>query len=141
MPAKLDHMDEITDYSPAVLSRREARRRPRDSAAWVGACVLAALTVAALAPPALFVWLLLSHTSTDWQANHASHVAAARTATLIILAPVGGAAVFGLATLLSRRRVSAAQRARTMAGGAFLASVMLTTGGFLWIMGHTQFTF
>jgi cytochrome bd-type quinol oxidase subunit 2 len=139
MPAKLDHMDEI--HSPALLSQREARRRPRDSAAWVGACVLGALTVVALAPPAFVVWLLLGHTSMDWQANHASHVAAARTATLTVLAPVGGAAVFGLATLLSRRRVSVAERARTMAGGAFLASLMLTVGGFVWIMGHTQFTF
>jgi hypothetical protein len=141
MPAKLDHMDEIPVYSSAWLSRREARHTPRDAAAWAGACVLGALTAAALAPPALFVWLLLGHTSTDWQANHASHVAAATTAMLIVLAPAGGAAVFGLATMLSRRRVSVAERARTMAGGAFLASLMLTTGGFLWIVGHAQLTF
>jgi hypothetical protein len=60
---------------------------------------------------------------------------------LIVLAPVGGAAVCGLATLLSRRRVPVAERARTMVGGAFLASLMLTTGGFLWMIGHAQFTF
>lgn len=131
-------MDEI--FSPALLSRHEARRRPRDAAAWVGACVVGAFTVGALAPPAFFVWLLLSHTSMDWQANHASHVAAARTAMLIVLAPVAGAAACGLATLLSRRRLSVAECARTMASGAFLASLMLTTGGFIWIMGHTQFT-
>jgi len=134
-------MDERTAYSAAWPSRGEARRRPRDAAAWAGACVLGALTVAALAPPAFFVWLLLGHTSTDWQANHASHVAAATTAMLIVLAPAGGAAVGGLATLLSRRRVPAAERARTMAGGAFLASLMLTTGGFLWIAGHAQLAF
>ena len=139
MPASLDHMDEIS--SPALLARREARRRPRDAAAWVGACVLGAFTVVALAPPALFVWLLLGHTSMDWQANHASHVAAAKTAILMVLAPVGGAAVCGLATLLSGRRVSMAERARTMAGGAFLASLMLTTGGFFWVIGHAKFTF
>jgi nitrate reductase gamma subunit len=141
MPAKLDHMDETTVNSPALPSRREARRAPRDTAAWVGACVLGAFTGAALAPPAFFVWLLLGHTTTDWQANHASHLAAATTAMLIVLAPAGGAAVCGLATLLSRRRVSAAERARTMAGGAFLASLTLTTGGFLWIAGHAQLTF
>jgi nitrate reductase gamma subunit len=131
-------MDEIS--SPAMLARHEARRRPRDAAAWAGACVLGAFTVVALAPPALFVCLLLGHTSMDWQANHASHVAAAKTAMLIVLAPAGGAAVCGLATLLCGRRVSVAERARTMAGGAFLASLMLTTGGFLWIIGHAQFT-
>jgi nitrate reductase gamma subunit len=138
MPAKLDHMDEIS--SPATLSRRKARRTPRGSAAWVGACVLGAFTIVALAPPAFFVLLLVGHTSADWQANHASHFSAAKTAVLIVLAPVGGATVCGLATLLSRRRVSRAERARTMAGGAFLASLMLTTGGFFWMIGHAQFT-
>ena len=139
MPANLDHMDEIS--SPPLLARRESRRRPRDAGAWVGACVLGAFTVLALAPPALFVWLLLGHPSMDWQASHASHVMAAKTAVLIVLAPVGGAAVCGLATLLSGRRVAEAERARTMAGGAFLASLMLTTGGFFWMIGHAQFTF
>lgn len=103
--------------------------------------MLGALTVVALVPPALLVWLLLGHTSTNWQANHASNVLAARTAALIILAPVGGAAVCGLATLLPSRRPSVAERARTMAGGAFLASLTLTTGGFFWMIGHAQFTF
>lgn len=134
-------MDEITVCSPPWPSRREARRTPRDTAAWAGVGVLGAFTVAALAPPAFFVWLLLGHTTTNWQANHASHVAAATTAMLIVLAPAGGAAVGGLATLLPRRRMSAAQRARTMAAGAFLASLMLTTGGFLWIAAHAQLTF
>ena len=59
----------------------------------VGVCVLGAFTVVALAPPALFVWLLRGRTSMDWQANHASHVAAAKTAMLTVLAPVGGALV------------------------------------------------
>jgi hypothetical protein len=131
-------MDEIS--SPALLAGREARRRPHEAAAWAGAYILGALTVAALAPPAFFVGLLLTHTSGDWQANHASHVAAAKTAMLIVLAPVGGAAAGGLATLLSGRPVSVAARARTVAGGAFLASLMLTAGGFLWIIGHAQLT-
>jgi hypothetical protein len=112
-------MDEIHGYSPAALSRRDARRTHHDSAAWVGACVLGALTVAALAPPAFVVWLLLSHTSTNWQANQASHVGAATTAMLMVLAVAGGSAVGGLATLLPRRPVSAARRAMAMAGGAF----------------------
>ena len=77
----------------------------------------------------------------DWRTNHASHVAAAKTAILMVLAPVGGAAVCGLATLLSGRQVSVADRARSMAGGAFLASLMLTTGGFFWMIGQAQFTF
>ncbi len=132
-------MDEIS--SAALLARREARRSPGDAAARAGACVLGAFTVVALAPPALFVWLLLGHTSVNWQANHASHEAAAKTAMLIVLAPVAGATVCGLATLLSGRLVSVAERARTMAGGAFLASLMLTTGGFFWMIGHAQFTF
>jgi len=138
MAAKLDHMDDM--YSQAMLSLREARRRSDDTAAWVGACVLGALTIAALVPPAFFVWLLLARTSTDWQANHASHVGAARTAMLTVLAPVGGAAFFGLTTLLSRRPLSVAQRARTMAVGAFLASLMLTVGGFVWMISHAAFT-
>jgi hypothetical protein len=136
MPAKLDHMDQITAYAPALLSQR----RPRDTATWAGTCVLGAFTVAALAPPAFFVWLLVRHTGMNWQANRASHVTAARTAMLIILVPVGGAAVGGLATLLSRRRVSVPQRALTMTIGAFLASLMLTIGGFLWLVGHAHFT-
>jgi hypothetical protein len=52
MAAKLDHMDDT--YSQAMASRREVRRRSHDTAAWVGACVLGALTVAALVPPAFF---------------------------------------------------------------------------------------
>ncbi|HTW02950.1 MAG TPA: hypothetical protein VMF87_21780 [Streptosporangiaceae bacterium] len=134
-------MDETTVHSPALLSRRQARTTPRNTAAWAGACVLGALTIAALAPPAFVVWLLLSHTGTNWQANHASHVAAATTAMLTILAPAGGAAIAGLATLLPRRRVSGAVRAMTMSGGAFVASLMLTAAGFLWIVAHAHLTF
>jgi hypothetical protein len=134
-------MDEISVYSPAGWSGREAQHPPRHTATWVGACVLGALTVAALAPPAFLVWLLLSDTSTNWQANHASHQAAATTAMLMVLAPAGGAAVCGSATLLFRRRMSAAGRVMTMAGGAFLASLMLTIGGVIWIAAHTQLTF
>jgi hypothetical protein len=137
MPAKLDHMEQITGYSPALRSRR----RPRDTAARVGAWVLGALTVVALAPPVLYVLLLVRHSSMNWQANHANHVAAATTAMLIVLVPAGGAALGGLAALLGRRSMSVAQRAVVMAGGAFLASLMLTTGGFLWIIGHAQLTF
>jgi hypothetical protein len=139
MPASLDRMNEMSP--PALAARREAPRRQHDAAAWVGAFVLGALTVVALAPPALFVWLLVGHTSMDWQANHASHLMAARTALLIVLVPVCGAAVCGLATMLLGRRASVAGRARTMAGGAFLASLMLTIGGFFWMIGHAQFTF
>jgi hypothetical protein len=128
-------------HPPAVLPGPAVRRPRRDTAAWIGACVLGACTVAALAPPAFFVWLLVARTSMDWQSNHASHAAAAETAMLIVLAPVVGATIIGLATLLSRRQISVAQRVRAMAGGAFLASLVLTTGGFLWIIGHAQFTF
>jgi nitrate reductase gamma subunit len=141
MRAKLDHMDDVTVYSQVMLSRREARRCHRDAAAWTGACVLGAFTVVALAPPAFYFWLLAGHNGMDWQANHANHVAAANTAMLIVLVPVGGAALCGLSTLLSRRGASVAERAKTTAGGAFLASLMLTTGGFLWMIGHAQFTF
>jgi hypothetical protein len=127
--------------SQALAARREAPGRQHDAAAWVGACVIGALTVVALAPPALYVWLLVAHASTNWQANHASHVMAARTAVLMVLAPACGAAVCGLATMLPSRRASVAARARTMAGGAFLASLVLTIGGFFWMIGHAQFTF
>jgi hypothetical protein len=34
-----------------------------------------------------------------------------------------------------------AERARALAGGAFLASLMLTTGGVFWMIGHAHFTF
>jgi hypothetical protein len=141
MPATLDRMDDVTLYSPALLNGPAPRRPPRDTTAWVGACVLGACAVVALAPPAFYLWLLVGHTSMDWQANHADHVAAAQTAMLIVLAPAAGAVLGGLAGLLSRRRKSVAQRARTMAGGAFLASLTLTTYGLIWIIGHAQFTF
>jgi hypothetical protein len=143
MPAKLDDMNEITPASAAYLSGRQAGRGSRDVAAWVGASVLGAFTLVALVPPALFAGLMLRHSSSDWpanQANQVSHAAAAGTALLIVLTPAVGAAVGGLATLPFGRRVSAAARATAMAGGAFLASLTLTVGGFLWIMGHAQFT-
>jgi len=139
MPASLGQMNEIP--SPGFLAWRDTRRGQRGGAAWAGACVLGALTIVALVPPALFVWLLAGRSSVDWQADHASHLMAARTAVLMVLAPAGGAAVCGLATLLPGRRVSVAARARTMAGGAFLASLMLTTGGLVWMVGHAQYTF
>lgn len=139
MPASLDGMDEIS--SPALPARHDARRRPHHATVWAGACVLGAFTVAALVPPAVFIWLLLGHASLDWQANHASHVAAAQAAGLTVLAPAGGAAIGWLAAVLSGRLVSVAERARAMAGGAFLASLILTTGGFFWVIGHAQLGF
>jgi hypothetical protein len=139
MPANLNRMDEIS--SATLRARCEGRRGQRDAAAWAGACVLGAFTVVALAPPALFVWILLGHTSMDWQANHASHVTVARTVILIVLAPFGGAAVGWLAASLSARQMPVAERARTMAGGAFLASLALTCGGFIWMIGHAHFAF
>ena len=67
-------------------------------------------------------------------------LAAAHLVLLMVVVPAGGAAVCGLATLLSRRRPSAAERARTMSGGAFLASLMLTIGGVAWVISHAQLT-
>jgi nitrate reductase gamma subunit len=133
-------MDEIAVSPPARLSPRDARPRRGDRAAWTGACVLAAGTAVALAPPAFGLWLLTAHDGTNWRANHASHVAAAHLALLMVLVPAGGAAAAGLATLLSRRRPSAAERVRTMCGGAFLASLMLTIGGVAWVISHAQLT-
>jgi nitrate reductase gamma subunit len=137
-------MDDISVPSFAALSARQAQRPPRDGAAWAAACVLTALTLAALVPPAIFVWVLVSHSGTDWQANHASHVAAAKVATLMILLPCGGAVLAGLATLVPRIPPSAASRVATMAAGAFTASLLLTVavvGGFLWVVSHAQLTF
>jgi hypothetical protein len=134
-------MDDFSVRSRAVLTAAEARRPPGDAAAWVAACVLAALTLAALVPPAVFVWLLVSHSGTDWEANLASHVGAARAVMLMIFFPCGGAALGGLATLLPRIRPSIASRVATMAAGAFMASLILTAGGLVWVVRHAQLTF
>src|ERR1700722_1667716 len=133
-------MDELAVSPPARLSALEARPRRGERAAWTGACVLAAGTAVALAPPGFGGWLLTSPDGTNWRANHASHVAAAHLLLLMAVVPAGGAAVCGLATLLSRRRPSAAERVRTMSGGAFLASLMLTIGCVLWVISHAQLT-
>lgn len=133
-------MDDIT-LSPRALRFFEAQRPARNAAAWASACVLIALTLATLVPPAIYVWLLGSHNGMDGLANHARHVAAAKDAMLMILLPAAGAALGGAATLLSHRPVSMAGHVAAMAAGAFMASLMLTTAGFLWLLGHTHFTF
>jgi hypothetical protein len=107
---------------------------PAAPAPWAGVCVLCALTVAALIPPAWYVWLFAGSRSMDWQTNHAHHIVAARAALLTVLFPADGAVLGALTTLLLRRPVSAVGRAGAMAAGAFAASLVLTIGGFLWLL-------
>jgi hypothetical protein len=134
-------MDDISLSTRTLLSLGEAKRPARKAAAWAGACVLIALTLATLVPPAIYVWLLGSHSGMDGQANHANHVAAAKEAMLMILLPAAGAALGGVAATLARRPVSMSGHVAAMAAGAFMASLMLTAAGFLWLLGHAQFTF
>jgi hypothetical protein len=141
MRSEAGPMDDISVPSRAALTAGAPQRPAGDAAAWAAACVLTVLTLAALVPPAIFVWLLVSHAGPGWQASLASHVGAAKAAMLMILLPAGGAALGGLATLVPRIRPSVASRVATMAAGAFMASLMLTVGGFLWLLGHAQFTF
>jgi hypothetical protein len=132
------------DHPPplgAEPSRRVVQPWPARAAPWAGVGLLCALTVATLILPAFYVWLFASKSTMDWQTNHADHLAAARVAMLMIAFPAGGAALGALPTLLPRRPVSAAARAAAMAAGAFTASLVLTVGGFLWILGHARLTF
>jgi hypothetical protein len=108
---------------------------------WAGACIVSLLTIAALIPPGFLVWLLAFHDTGDWVTNHAQHVASVRIAMLMIAFPAGGALLGGLATLPARHSVSAAGRASATATGALLASLLLTIGGGMWMLGHSQFTY
>jgi hypothetical protein len=139
MAAKLDHMDDT--YSQAMASRREVRRRSHDTAAWVGACVLGALTVAALVPPAFFRLAIASPHQYGLAGEPCqprgggldSHADSPRPSWRCRLFRADNVAV-------PRRPLSVAQRARTMAVGAFLASLMLTIGGLVWMISHAAFT-
>jgi hypothetical protein len=102
--------------------------------------VLCALTIAALVPPAFYVWGMASSATANWQYNHAQHVAAARIAMLMIVFPGGGAALGGLAAWLVRP-VPTAGRAAAMAAGAFAASLVLTIGGLMRLLGHAQYPY
>jgi hypothetical protein len=113
---------------------------PSHAAEWAVVCALCVMTIVALLPPAGYVWLHLGDTM-DWQVNHARHQAAARAAMLMAGVPATGAALGGMATLLTRRPVNAAGRASAMAAGAFFASLMLTIGGFVWVLHHLTVTF
>jgi hypothetical protein len=131
-------MDDISLSSRTPLSHGEAQVAPRNAAAWTGACALIALTLAALVPPGIYVWLLARYGDRDGQVDHTAYVAAANGAMLMILFPAGGAALGALATLLSRPACIAG-RVAAIAAGAFMASMVFTTGGFLWVLSHAQF--
>ncbi len=108
---------------------------------WAGVCIVSLLTIAALIPAGFLVWLLSFHDTGDWVTNHAQHVASARIAMLMIAVPAVGALLGGLATLPARHSVSAAGRACVMATGALVASLLLTIGGGMWMLGHAQVTY
>ena len=109
----------------------------RHTGAWVGACVLAALTVVVLIPAGWYVRVSLPDTG-DWQTNHANHEAAKRAVLLIIGCAGGGGLLALLATRLPRRPVPAAVRALAAAAGAFTGSLLLTVIGFAWILSHAK---
>jgi hypothetical protein len=109
----------------------------RHTGAWVGACVLAALTVVVLIPAGWYVRVSLPDTG-DWQTNHANHEAAKR-AVLLVIGCAGGGAL--LAAWLPRHPVPAAVRALAAASGAFTGSLLLTVIGFAWILSHAKPTF
>jgi hypothetical protein len=112
----------------------------RHTGAWVGACVLAALTVVVLIPAGWYIRLNLSDTG-DWQANHAQHEAAGRAVLLIIGCVGGGGLLAVLATWLPRHPVPAAVRALAAASGAFTGGLLLTVIGFAWILSHARLMF
>jgi hypothetical protein len=113
---------------------------PRHTGAWVGAGILAALTVVVLIPAGWYVRLNLSDTG-DWQTNHAQHEAAGRAVLLIIGCAGGGGLLALLATWLPRHPVPAAVRALAAASGAFTGGLLLTVIGFAWILSHAKLTF
>jgi hypothetical protein len=110
---------------------------PGTAGEWAIVCAIVVLTAVILLPPG---WYALVHASdspiTGWPTIHAQHDAAVKAAALMITFPVGGAALGALATLLLHRPVSWAGRATVMAAGACVASLALTLGGLMTVIGQ-----
>jgi hypothetical protein len=106
----------------------------RHVGSWAGACFLAALDVLLLVPAAWYVIGDMSDTS-DGQANHAHHVAAAHGAAITVGSVAGGVVVGLLLRRLSAEPATAAGRALAATSGALLGILLLDVIGFFW-MAH-----
>ena len=110
---------------------------PGTAGEWAVVCAIVVLTIVILLPPA---WYVLVHASNSpimgWPTIQAQHDAAVKAAGLMIIFPVVGAVLGGLATLMLRRPVSWAGRASMMAAGACGGSLVLTLGGLITVLGH-----
>lgn len=125
------HTTAMTDEGPGP------RRGPGTAGEWAVVCMIIVLTIVVLLPPG---WYVLVHASDSplagWPTIQAQHDAAVRAAELMLAFPVGGAALGGLATLPLHRPVSWAGRASVMAAGACVASLALTLGGLMTVLGQ-----
>ena len=121
----------MTEDTTGTLDGETEDRAARTGAVWLGV-----LTLLALIPPVWYVWYHAVHQTGSWQANHVYRVDAARGAVVTLAVPAAGAAV---GWLLARRRPwPPGERALTTAGGAFVASFLLSLGGFAWVFTHLR---